>query len=79
MQEGAVKVFGSTWTAYPAEGAGVGGELACGAVPRDLVAWRYGLLAFDAAAGKTYFLQVSATGNTTVDGGYTVVGVQLRR
>ena len=75
-------VFGNSGvvvTAYPAEGAGVGGELACGAVPRDLVAWRYGLLAFDAAAGKTYFLQVSATGNTTVDGGYTVVGVQLRR
>lgn len=74
-------VFGNAGvvvTAYPAEGAGVGGELACGAVPRDTTAWRYGSMSFAVTGGTTYFLQVAATGNTAADGGYTVIGARLR-
>jgi photosystem II stability/assembly factor-like uncharacterized protein len=74
-------IFGNSGvvvTAYPADAAGgMGEELACGIVPRDLVAWRFGAMEFPVAAGASYYLQVGATGSGAQDGGYTVVAVRF--
>jgi photosystem II stability/assembly factor-like uncharacterized protein len=75
-------IFGNSGvvvSAYAGSPTGLGPEVACGAVARDLQSWRFGSLSFDVTAGVTYYLQVGATGVAAQDGGYTIIGIQLRR
>ena len=60
-------------TAYPANSMGT--ELACAIVPRDNQPWLDAIVNFPVAGGSAYLIEVSATGATAQDGGYTIVRV----
>ncbi|MDZ4800116.1 MAG: hypothetical protein SGI92_18320 [Bryobacteraceae bacterium] len=53
-----------------------GEERGCAVVARNTGAWIWGRFQFAATAGQQYFIQVSATGATTNDGGLVVLGVR---
>ena len=64
---------GFVLTAYPSGNASAGNELGCTAVPRDTSTWVYSKIRFAVTAGTNYLAEVSATGNTANDGGYTLL------
>jgi len=64
---------GFVLTAYPAGSPATGSELGCTTVPRDTFAWVSSKIRFAVSAGSNYVIEVSATGNTANDGGYTLV------
>jgi uncharacterized protein (TIGR03437 family) len=69
-------VFGNAGfvlTAYPSGNVSPGGELGCITVPRDTGSWAYSKIRFPVTAGANYVAEVSATGNTASDGGYTLL------
>jgi len=50
-------------------------ELACAVVPRDTNAQINAIIQFAVTAGTPYLIELSATGSTAVDGGFTVLSV----
>jgi uncharacterized protein (TIGR03437 family) len=69
-------VFGNAGfvlTAYPSGNANSNNELGCTTVPRDTSSWAYSKIRFAVTAGANYLAEVSATGNTANDGGYTLL------
>jgi uncharacterized protein (TIGR03437 family) len=62
---------GFVLTAYPS--GNTNSELGCTTVPRDTSSWVYGKIRFAVTAGANYLAEVSAIGNTTNDGGYTLL------
>jgi len=71
--------FGLVMTAFAATDTGLGAELGCVAAPRNQTAWVYRGFRFEVTAGASYYFMASATGSTSVDGGYTVLGVKMVR
>jgi hypothetical protein len=72
-------VFGNSGivvSAYPANGAAPGPELACALIPRNTGAWIWGTTTFPVTPGAAYYILASATGTTAADGGFTVLGVR---
>lgn len=53
-------------------------ELGCTTVPRNTTAWIPTTLKIPVTKGKAYQIEVSATGGTTVDGGFTILSVVLQ-
>ena len=66
---------GIVMTAYPA--GQLGTELACATVPRDTNKEIDANTTFPVTAGTHYLIEVSATGSTAADGGYTTVIVSM--
>jgi uncharacterized protein (TIGR03437 family) len=64
---------GFVLTAYPSDNVGAAGELGCTTVPRDGNSWVYRKIRFAVTAGVNYLAEVSATGNTANDGGFTLL------
>lgn len=64
---------GFVLTAYPSGNVSAGSELGCTTVPRDTNSWVYSKIRFAVTAGANYLAEVSATGNTANDGGYTLL------
>jgi uncharacterized protein (TIGR03437 family) len=64
---------GFVLTAYPSGQASAGNELGCTTIPRDTTNWLYSKIRFAVTAGANYLAEVSATGNTAADGGYTLL------
>src|ERR1017187_8744906 len=62
---------GFVLTAYPS--GNTNSELGCTTVPRDTSSWAYSKIRFAVTAGASYLAETSATGNTTNDGGYTLL------
>jgi uncharacterized protein (TIGR03437 family) len=60
-------------TAYPAGSINTQSELGCAVVARDLSSWAYRTIRVPVSSGSQYVVEVSATGNTANDGGYTLV------
>lgn len=65
---------GIVLTAYPQ--SDLTAELGCAVVPRDTAAEIDASIKFNAIAGTTYLIEVSATGNSANDGGQTTVVVR---
>jgi len=59
-------------------GAAAANELACIVRPRDTSPWQMVSTPVPVAAGKTYLIEVSATGNTANDGGYTILAAGIQ-
>ena len=71
-------VFGNSGvvlTMYDTE-ATAANEMACVQRRRDTTSWQMVNTQVQVTAGKTYWIEVSATGNTANDGGYTILTVQ---
>jgi len=64
-------------TAYPAGSPTLDSELGCTTVPRDTFAWVSNKIRFAVSAGANYLIEVSATGNTANDCGYSLVYASL--
>jgi uncharacterized protein (TIGR03437 family) len=64
---------GFVLTAYPSGNANSNNELGCTTVPRDTNSWVSSKIRFAVTAGANYLAEVSATGNTANDGGYTLL------
>lgn len=73
-------VFGNSGvvlTVYDTQAA-AGNELACIQHARDTRAWQMVSTLVPVTQGKTYLIEVSATGNTANDGGYTILAAALQ-
>jgi len=73
-------VFGNSGvvlTVYDTQAA-AGNELACVQQGRDTSTWQMVSTAVPVTAGKTYLIEVSATGNTANDGGYTILAANIQ-
>lgn len=66
---------GIVMTAYPI--AALNQELACGIVPRDTNPQIDTTIQFPVTMGSQYLIDISATGATNGDGGYTVLSVTM--
>ncbi len=66
---------GVALTAYDTQ-ATADNELACILRKRDTSPWQMLSAQIPVTAGKTYLIEVSATGNTANDGGFTILAVQ---
>jgi uncharacterized protein (TIGR03437 family) len=62
---------GFVLTAYPS--GNTNSELGCTTIARDSSSWAYSKIRFAVTAGANYLAEVSATGNTANDGGYTML------
>ena len=62
---------GFVLTAYPSGNTNI--ELGCTTIARDSSSWAYSKIRFAVTAGANYLAEVSATGNTANDGGYTML------
>ena len=64
---------GFVLSAYPSSNVSASNELGCTTVPRDTNSWVYSKIRFAVTAGGNYVAEVSATGNTANDGGYSML------
>ncbi|MEO7145424.1 MAG: hypothetical protein ABI165_18160 [Bryobacteraceae bacterium] len=64
---------GIVLTAYAQAGGAIGNELACATIPRGTGARSTGAAQIAVTQGSSYTIEVSATGATASDGGYTIL------